>query len=46
MVSKSIAKMYTNMHKPTDYRIATNDDSLVGSCVSASSRSKFNADWP
>ena len=27
-------------------RIATNADSLVGRCASASSRSKFNTDWP
>ena len=40
------AHAHTHVLIKSTTRIATNDDSLVGSCASASSRRKFNADWP
>ena len=36
MVAKSIAKMYTNIHKPTDYY--SEPVNFVGDCTNSTSR--------
>ena len=44
--ASQLARTHTHVFTKFTTRIATNDDSPVGRCASASCRSKFNADWP